>query len=525
MKVYLVVRLFCSWCILMVINGMDTSNPCNYYRIGDGVCVCNVTYCDTLDGVQPICDKFTLITSSKSGKRFNITHFDFNSVLLNVSVPLNRWLRIDENQTYQTIIGFGGALTDAASLLIAAMNVTLREFVYNSYVSSTYGAAYQIIRIPIGGTDFSEKPWAYNEQPQGDTMLLNMTELDPLDRRRIDQIRELKALLPDAELKFMFCAWSPPPWMKSNKRWQGSSRLLTQYYATWALYHAKALNLWRNEGITAWSLSTGNEPIYAGYSRHMSLGWNAKDQKQWLTTHLKPILKQHGHNDVLIIGLDDQRSALLSFCRAFEQSASNQSLADLDLIGIHWYLDEVTNANSMDTVWKRYQVPIVYTESCEGAGLNVRDMVRGPKLGSWLRCHEYVHRMINNFNHGVSGFIDWNMVLDLKGGPNYARNFADAPMIFDQQNQTIYKQPMFYGIAHFSKFLQSNCTRINSNLSPVSRNSIEAVAFSCANSTKVIIMHNRSPSAERIALIDNNIGQLNLTLDASSVNTLVYQNC
>lgn len=504
---------------------MDTSKPCNYYHIGDGVCVCNATYCDTLDVVQPVCDKFTLITSAKSGKRFNITNFDSNSDILNVSVPLNRWLRIDENQTYQTIIGFGGALTDAASIAIASMNVTLRQFVYNSYVSSSHGAAYQIFRIPIGGTDFSEKPWAYNEQPQGDVMLSNMTELHSLDRIRVNQIKELKELLPDSELKFMFCAWSPPPWMKTNKRWEGLSRLPTQYYATWALYHAKALNLWRNEGINAWSLSSGNEPIYAVLARLMSLGWNLNDQKQWVTKHLKPILEEHGHNDVLILGLDDQRSVLLSFCRAFEQSPANRNLTDLDLIGVHWYLDESTDANWMDTVVKRYQVPIIYTESCEGAGLNGRDMARGPKLGSWTRCREYVHRLINNFNHGVSGFIDWNMVLDLKGGPNYARNFADAPMIFDQQNQIIYKQPMFYGIAHFSKFLSTNCTRINSQLSSVSRYSIEAVAFSCANSTKVIIMHNRSAASERIALIDSNIGQLNLTLDASSVNTLVYQNC
>lgn len=509
--------------VLMVARAMDTSKPCNYQRIGDGVCVCNVTYCDTLDFEGPGCGEFMLVTSSKSGKRFNITNPIVDA--LNVSVPLNRWLKIDEDQTYQKIIGFGGALTDATSSVIASMEQSLRHCVYTSYVSSTNGAAYQIIRIPLGGSDFSDAPWAYNEQPENDVELSNMTMLHPLDQRRVDQIRELKTLMPNSTLKFMLCAWSPPPWMKSNQRWQGISHLPERFYSTWALYHVKALNLWQNVGIKIWSISTGNEPILASILPFMSLGWAGRDQQRWISNYLKPMLVKNGNEDVLIIGLDDQRTALLLYCSAFQRTPFDPKIADLDMIGVHWYLDALSDPNALNQAAKHHQIPILYTESCAGSGVNFLDVARGPKLGSWTRCQEYVQRIIKLLSHEVSGFIDWNMVLDPQGGPNYIQNFVDAPMIFDRHNQTLYKQPMFYGIAHFSKFLQSNCTRIGSNLSLISSIYIDAIAFSCTHYTKVVIMHNRNLSTERIAVIDKNITKINLVLDASSVNTLVYRVC
>lgn len=509
---------------LIVVCAINTSKPCNYQRIGDGVCVCNITYCDTLDVLQPNCGEFTLVTSSKSGKRFKIT----NRTSVNVSqvaVPLNRWLKIDANQTYQKIIGFGGAFTDATSSVIAAMHESLRICVYTSYVSSTNGAAYQIFRIPLGGSDFSDTPWAYNEQPEMDVMLSNMTILHPLDQRRADQIKELTTVIPASKLKFMLCAWSPPPWMKSNQHWHGLSYLPTQFYSTWALYHVKALQLWQNEGINIWSISTGNEPITAAIVPFMSLGWTARDQRQWIFNHLKPQLQENGFDDVLIIGFDDQRPSLALYCLAFQRNLFDSHIDDLDMIGVHWYLDALSDVNLLDTIATRNQLPILYTESCTGSGTNLLDLSRGPKLGSWTRCREYVQRIIQLLNHGISGFVDWNLILDMDGGPNYAHNFVDAPMIFDQHNQTLYKQPMFYGIAHLSKFLSSDCTRIDSKLSLISSIHIDAIAFTCTNHTKVIVLHNRNTADERITVIDNNITKINLILDASSVNTLLYRDC
>lgn len=256
-----------------------------------------------------------------------------------------------------------------------------------------------------------------------------------------------------------------------------------------------------------------------------NLGWTLPDQRRWISDYFRPMLNQNGYKNVSILGMDDIRAILPSYWYTFQRNATDHRLADIDMIGIHWYFEDLVDIHLMDVNLQRYQIPVLYTEGCEGALLNPRDMDRGPKLGSWKRAQTYVERFIKNINHGLSGNIDWNLVLDTQGGPNVFENFVDAAILFDATNQTLYKQPIFYGVAHFSKFLHSDCRRISANLSLVSRLRVEAVAFSCANYTKVIIMHNRSTAPERITVIDKNRNHIKLILDESSVNTLVYRDC
>lgn len=527
-------------------------NPCNYQQMSDGgVCICNSTYCDTLDVPLVDCGQFVLVTSSKAGKRFDIVNL---STSLNKSTPIslpNRWLKVDASQTFQAIVGFGGALTDATSLLMDKMSVALRHCAYNSYVSPELGAAYQLFRIPLGGSDFSPvAPWAYQEQPIDDAHLTNITQLHPFDRRRIQQLHEIIEIIPSAAatMKLILCAWSPPIWMKTFARWHGFNTLQPKYYGVWALYHVKVLQLWRNAGINFWCVSTGNEPISGIVVPIMTLSWQFDKQKQWVNAHLRPMLREYGFSDVMVLGFDDVRPHLLAFCLAFKRPTDNwsdnmQHLEGIDMIGVHWYLDDLSSPDQLGVVSRKYQMPILYTESCVGGGFASPDLHRGPVLGSWLRASAYIQRIIRNFSHGITAFIDWNMILNPLGGPSYSGNVVDAPMIYDEQNAVLYKQPIYYGIAHFSRFLYKNCTRVWSNLSWLSGINVDAIAFSCSThepKQHVIILHNRSSAPERITVVlqptptirivknpnpSDCHQQIDIVLDAFSVNTLVYRNC
>lgn len=530
-----------------------TANPCSYQQMSDsGVCVCNSTYCDTFDVPSLDCGQFLLITSSKAGKRFDIINLStFPNKSSSSSALPDRWIKVDANRRFQTIIGFGGALTDATSLLIDKMSLAMRHYAYTSYVSPELGAAYRLFRIPLGGSDFSEAPWTYQEEPIDDMQLANITELHPFDRRRIKQLREIIELIPTAAstMQLILCSWSPPLWMKTFARWHGFNTLKPEYYSVWALYHVRVLQLWRNAGISFWCVLTGNEPISGIVVPIMTLSWQFDKQKQWVNIHLKPMLREYGFNDTKVLGFDDVRSHLLAFCLAFERTtdgpfdSSTKHLDGIDMIGVHWYLDDLSGPNQLDFVSQKYQVPILYTESCVGGGFASPDLHRGPVLGSWPRASAYIQRIIRNFSHGITAFIDWNMILNRYGGPSYSGNVVDAPMIYDEQSAILYKQPIFYGIAHFSRFLHKNCTRIWSNLSWLSGINVDAIAFSCSTEPKqqVIILHNRSSAPERITIgadtsqtmTHSNLShhhrrrrrQIDVVLDAFSINTLVYRNC
>lgn len=155
------------------------------------------------------------------------------------------------------MVGFGGAHTGAVTYLLQQLPQSLQDFIYESYYSPTKGIAYTMTRVPIGGCDFDLSPWAYNESPANDRYLSNFTKLDirDLDRvsrilrvffiftilfmMQIKQIERLKCVTGQWNIKYVGTAWSSPKWMKSNKAWSGASRLLPQYYGTWAGYHLR----------------------------------------------------------------------------------------------------------------------------------------------------------------------------------------------------------------------------------------------------------------------------------------------
>ncbi|CAG2067465.1 unnamed protein product, partial [Timema podura] len=94
-----------------------------------------------------------------------------------------------------------------------------------------------------------------------------------------------------------------------------------------------------------------------------------------------------------------------------------------------------------------------------------------------------------DMNHWVSGWVDWNLALDLTGGPNWARNFVDAAVIVNATADEFYKQPMFYALGHFSKFVPEGSVRVEVGLA--TNTGIRAVAFRTPSGCLVIIFYNR----------------------------------
>ena len=69
-----------------------------------------------------------------------------------------------------------------------------------------------------------------------------------------------------------------------------------------------------------------------------------------------------------------------------------------------------------------------------------------------------------NMNHWTVGWTDWNLALDERGGPNWAGFSADAAIIVNGTSDEFYKQPMFYALGHFSKYVPEGSIRIGSQL-------------------------------------------------------------
>lgn len=140
--------------------------------------------------------------------------------------------------------------------------------------------------------------------------------------------------------------------------------------------------------------------------------------------------------------------------------------------------------------------------------------------------------------HWVSGWVDWNMALDPNGGPNYISNFVESTIIVNATAAEFYKQPIYYHLGHFSKFVPRGSVRIDSNVvSSDSSTTVDSVAFRRPdNSTAVIILNRfviiisntlnffflRNPLQVLVNIIDSTRGTAPIQITENSITTVLY---
>ncbi|XP_031621155.1 lysosomal acid glucosylceramidase-like [Contarinia nasturtii] len=525
--------------------------PCQLREYPDGfVCVCNEDYCDTMDVKKPQkFGDFLTISSTKSGKRFEVNKGRFKPKPIEPNVRRVRRfsdlfrtkrntktttveslsLTINLNKTYQKMVGFGGAFTGTVSYLFDSMPESLRHTLYRNYYAPDEGIGYTMMRLPIGGCDFDQSPWAYNEYPIDDRQLSNFTQLDPRDVRRNEQINVIKKVANIDYIKLIGAAWSPPKWMKTNNAWSGYNALKEEFYQTWADYHVRYLDLMADANMTFWGLSTGNEPLNGEigwfFVHFMSLGWMPGNQGKWIAENLGPsLLEKSKFRDLKLFAGDDQRYTWPWWFEHLNKSTFDGKSA-MDFVSglaVHWYWDRLISPTLLDHTHEKFPDKILLnTESCIGDKPFEK---HGPILGSWPRAERYALGMIQDFQHYVAGWIDWNLLLNEHGGPTYTiYNTVDSAVILNTTTKNeFYKQPIFYVLAHFSKFIPSDSVRIEAELSGFRAFNIKTVAFLCPDNSVTVILYNHSDKLRIVDFTDDLRGSYEFRLEPRSITTFVY---
>lgn len=504
----------------------NTQKPCLFQKKRYGyVCMCNENYCDTLDVPDPKTDNdYVWVKSSRKKDRFafeigTISQYDSCCKRNKSSTTLD----IDLTKQYQTIQGFGGAYTGAVAYLIGYLPTNMRNCIYNSYFSRDVGLGYTHVRIPIGGSDFDLSPWAYNEYPANDMNLSNFTQLDARDLLRNSQLKEIVQVTGLSDLKIMGCYWGPPTWMKGQQQWGGGpqNQLLPQYYQLWATYHLKWVELMDEDGIDVWAISTGNEPKSAAHIKFQALSWNARDQARWIAENLGPTMKNSKYSNCEIHGFDENRNLAPEWLSEMEKyyPAAMQYMSAFDF---HAYADKAIEPQLLDFIKYKYQDKHVwYTEMSFGASFMTK--LIGPRLGEWGRCEQLASILIENLCHSTVGYMDWNLILDHQGGPNYIKNFIDAQIVLSADKTEMYKQPTFYIMAHFSRFILPGSIRIETSLAGRKASSVKAIAFLRPDGKISVIIYNKeAKKSVKIIIRDKFKGAINIKLQPKSINTITY---
>ena len=396
------------------------------------------------------------------------------------------------SKSFQEIVGFGGALTESSAWVLAQLPPDERMEILRRYYDPEEGIGYTLARTHINSCDFSLSMWSLTPTP-GDYDLHDFT-LEPMRRWMMPLIHDARKVAGPERFKLMASPWSPPAWMKNNNRMDDGGSLRWEYRPAWANVYVKFVQaMAKEEGIPVWALSVQNEAD--AHQRWESCTYSPEQEAEFIREFLGPALHGAGLADVKLLGLDHNRDLLERYAEA--ELGDPATAKYVWGLGLHWYVSDDYAASSR--VHEKFpDKHILFTEGCvEGA----------PEcIGKWENGERYARNIIGDFSNWVCGFIDWNIVLDQRGGPNHVGNFCDAPVIVDTNTKEVTYGPSFYYLAHFSKFVQPGARRIHSEGGPPR---IQSIAFRNPDGTLAVVVFNPTEQPAEFAL--GVAGEANLT--------------
>lgn len=387
-------------------------------------------------------------------------------------------LKLYPEVTYQEIIGFGGAFTEAAAYVWSQLEEKDREEVLEAYFGEN-GNRYNFGRTHIQSCDFSLGNRAYVED--GDDSLASFSVRDDY-QWQIPFIKAALAKRPDME--FLASPWSPPAFMKSNHDMNHGGRLKKEYYDKWAEMMANYLLAYEREGIRIRRVTVQNEP--AACQTWDSCLYSGTEEGQFAAEALRPALDRAGLKDVRILIWDHNKDIMLE--RAEETFRVSKAWEAADGIAFHWYAGD--HFEALAEVGRRWPgKELIFTEGCVEYSRFAADQTANAEM--------YAHDMIGNFLAGTNGYLDWNLLLDEKGGPNHVGNYCDAPVMCDTQSHKIKKNLSYYYIGHFSRFVRPGARRI---LISGSNADTERTAFRNPDGSCAAVILNRRDEEQAVTI-------------------------
>lgn len=385
---------------------------------------------------------------------------------------------VDPSQTFQTMVGIGGAITDASAEVFAKLSKDKQQELLNAYYSKDKGIGYTLARTHINSCDFSSGSYTYVKDNDKD---LKTFDISHDDKYRLPMIQQA-IKVTNNNLKLYVSPWSPPAWMKDNNTMLQGGKLKDEFRQSWANYYVKYIQELEKRNIPVWGLSVQNEPM--AKQRWESCIYTAEEERDFIKTYLGPTLAKAKMGDKKLIAWDHNRD--LIYQRASTILSDPEAAKYVWGIGFHWY-ETWTKSQMLFQNLNRVKEAfpdkeLIFTEGC-------KEKFDLDSVNNWSLGERYGHSMINDFNSGTAAWTDWNILLDENGGPNHVGNYCFSPIHANlKTNELIYTNAYYY-IGQFSKFITQGAKRI---IVSSSRDALESTAFINPDGKIVVVVMNRT---------------------------------
>lgn len=400
----------------------------------------------------------------------------------------------------QSFQGFGGAFTEAAAYAYQQLPEGKRREFMEAYFGES-GLHYNVGRTHLNSCDFALGNYACMESPEDKVF---HTERD--EKYLIPMIRDAEKAA-QKPIGLLLSPWSPPAFMKTNGDMNHGGKLKEEYRELWASCMAKYTAFYRAQGCDIQMISIQNEP--AAVQVWDSCIYSGKEEGEFAPI-LRRALDASGCADVKILAWDHNKDIFVYRAEdTLSMPGAEQAVAGF---GLHWYTGD--HFDAVRFVKERWtDKTIWFTEGCV-------EYSRFDGMTRLQKAEMYAHDIIGNLNAGISGSIDWNLLLDAKGGPNHVGNFCEAPIMLNEDASDFEVMSEYHYIGHFSRYIQPGAVCLGSSVYTAG---VEATVFENPDGGKVAVLLNRCDDAKPISLTENAADGYQFILEPHTIATLQWK--
>lgn len=429
---------------------------------------------------------------------------------------VNCTMFVDIDTKYQRILGFGTTLSDATCKNVDDMPNEIRQRLIDDYFNPELGIGLNLLRVPIGSTKYSYSNYVL-DQPDANQVELSPYDLDhriPLIKDAMKSAGRLKN-----RVKIIASSSGAPAEMKENNKIIHGGHLKSDKIDDYASYLVAFASAYKSQGLGVWSLLASEEPAT---NDQIS---DPNDQLDYNSLAMRPseaiklvrairIVQSRDSDKFRLLLLSDGRSHIPVWADAL---LKHEDIAN-ELAGIAYSCNHSASTyDNLAYAVRRYSNKyLLATQSANNAPV---------RFGDWQYGENYATEIVKNLEFGSVGWIDFNMALNMEGGPCLSDRFnSDAAVIIDPKKGVYYRNPMFYAIAHLSRYVKPGSIRVKITLhtSP-HMYACQHIAFITPDNYLVVFVSNNN-----IGPMPLNIGykkrtKVEVLLETKSFNTFIFR--
>jgi glucosylceramidase len=413
---------------------------------------------------------------------------------------------VDVTQTFQTIDGFGAAMTDSSAYVLTNdMSATQRTDLMSKLFDPVAGIGLSYLRVPMGASDFtSVGSYTYDDLTSGtDTALAHFSIAH--DKAYILP-RLIDALAINPALKMMATPWSPPAWMKTNGSLNGGS-LNSTYYPAYAQYFVKFIQAYQATGVPISLVTPQNEPQNAS-ATIPSMSFTAADEATFVATALGPAFADAGITAKIVVYDHNWQDQFSGQAATYPQTvyANAQAAAYIAGSAFHGYSGDVSAQMAVHQA--NPDKDIYFTEYLAGDGEDLETTFQDIMVG----------KVIGATQNWSRNSVLWNIVLDENDGPqNNGCTDCRGVVTVNSGSGAVTFNPEYYLLGHMSKFVFGGAKRVSSN----AIGSITNVAFVNPNGTRALVAMNTGSGAVSFR-VRTSAHEFSYSLPAGATGTFVW---